>query len=53
MEARLDNQTIVLEGSQLKINGADYGTVQQGDQVRLEGGRVTVNGQERNAVATP
>jgi len=48
VEAKLDHQTIVLENSRLKINDVDYGTLQQGDQVRLEGGRVTVNGQERN-----
>jgi hypothetical protein len=48
VEAKLDNQTIALENSRLNINNVDYGAVQQGDQVRLEGGRVTVNGQERN-----
>jgi hypothetical protein len=47
VEAKLDNQTIVLENSRLNINNVDYGAVQQGDQVRFEGGRVTVNGQER------
>ena len=48
VEVKLDNQTIVLENSRLTINDVDFGTVQQGDQVRLEGGRVTVNGQDRN-----
>jgi len=47
-EARLDDQTIALENSRLRVNELDYGAVQQGDQVRLERGRVTVNSQERN-----
>jgi hypothetical protein len=49
VKVNLDNQTIVLENSRLRINDVEYGTVQQGDQVRLEGGRVTVNGLERNS----
>jgi len=48
VEVKLDNQTIVLENSRLRVNELDYGAVQQGDQVRLERGRVTVNSQERN-----
>ena len=48
VEVKLDNQMIMLENSRLRINDLDYGAVQQGDQVRLEGGRVTVNGQERS-----
>jgi hypothetical protein len=48
LEARLGTHTIVLDNSRLRINDVDYGAVQPGDQVRLEGGRLTINGQERS-----
>jgi hypothetical protein len=51
MELKLGQRTIVLDHSRLKIDGLDYGEVAQGDQVRLEGGRLTVNGQERKPAA--
>jgi hypothetical protein len=53
VEARLDTQTIVVKNSQLSINNVEYGAVQPGDEVRFEGGRVTVNGQQRNPPGGP
>ena len=37
----------VVDHMQLKVNGRKYGTLEQGDHVRIETGKVTINGQDR------
>jgi hypothetical protein len=50
-QVTLDSRSIVLENLQLSIDSVVYGAVQPGDQVCIEGAKVTVNGQERTPAA--
>ncbi len=47
---KASGRSFSIRSRQLRVNAADFGTLEPGDKVLIEGGRVTVNGAPRLAI---